>query len=376
MQISSKEWNQYIQKLARINKRAGEEVKKYVETYGITDSQALIQYAYSVVAKYSEGAAELSCQMYDEIAEAQKQIINPAIPANIPEYGEVAKAVNGTKLNLNVLEGAMGRLVKRTAADTMLDNAKRDGAYFAWVPSGDTCAYCLTMAAIGWQKAGKKTLKGTHAEHIHANCNCNYVIDFKGDLEVEGYDPGKLRNQIMDAIGYDGENDDFDDYLRRMWDRSKGKRNNTDLNLLRQYLKEKNSLGLIKIPQIPASTILEKVENGEYSLKLSRQQYEKHIEGTKAYNIYKSSRLAKGDNEQSRLFLTFDETKDVIEKYCGTGIIRVRKDGTPINIEQVTCDKIIGEYWQKGEWIQTNKAAIHYGSKGTHVVPIKGKGYD
>ena len=66
----------------------------------------------------------------------------------------------------------------------------------------------------------------------------------------------------------------------------------------------------------------------------------------------------------------------IIEKYSGHGIIKVRKDGTPMDIEQITCDAIIGEYMQKGEWIKTTKAAIHYGKKGAHLVPIKGNHYD
>ncbi len=67
---------------------------------------------------------------------------------------------------------------------------------------------------------------------------------------------------------------------------------------------------------------------------------------------------------------------DPVKMVYRSTIIKVRKDGTPMDIEQITCDAIIGEYMQKGEWIKTTKAAIHYGKKGAHLVPIKGNHYD
>ena len=65
----------------------------------------------------------------------------------------------------------------------------------------------MALAGIGWQRAGKKTLKGNHAEHIHANCDCAYVVDFKGDLKVEGYDPDEYDRKIRELTkdGPDGE---------------------------------------------------------------------------------------------------------------------------------------------------------------------------
>ena len=60
----------------------------------------------------------------------------------------------------------------------------------------------------------------------------------------------------------------------------------------------------------------------------------------------------------------------------GTGIIKVRRDGSAMNVEQITCDRIIGEFYDKGKWVKTNKAAIHHRKKGSHLVPIKGNNYD
>ena len=82
-----------------------------------------------------------------------------------------------------------------------MNNALRDGAQWAWIPSGDTCAFCIALASRGWQKASKKALKNGHAEHIHANCDCTYAVRFDNNLEVEGYDPKEYQKMYYGAEG-------------------------------------------------------------------------------------------------------------------------------------------------------------------------------
>ena len=99
------------------------------------------------------------------------------------------------------IESGVSRLVKQAGADTTLKNALRDGAEWAWVPHGDTCAFCITLASRGWQRASDKALKGGHAQHIHANCDCEYAIRFNANTTVAGYDPEKYLQQYEDAGG-------------------------------------------------------------------------------------------------------------------------------------------------------------------------------
>lgn len=99
-------------------------------------------------------------------------------------------------------QGGVSRLVKQAGADTTLKNAIRDGAEWAWVPHGDTCPFCITLASNGWQRASKKALKGDHAQHIHAHCDCEYVIRFDSSTTVDGYDPDKYLEQYY-AYGGD-----------------------------------------------------------------------------------------------------------------------------------------------------------------------------
>lgn len=202
MQITANAWNEYITRLSRLNQKAGQLMREYIGSHGTENTADLIAYAYGLVTKYGEGSAELACQMYDALAEAANAGVPAAEPAIPADYGEVARMVNATKnQNPANLPNGVSRLVKRAGADTTLKNAVRDGAEWAWVPHGDTCPFCITLASNGWQKASSKVLKGGHAEHIHANCDCEFAIRFDHNTTVAGYDPEKYLKQYRDAGG-------------------------------------------------------------------------------------------------------------------------------------------------------------------------------
>ncbi len=202
MQISEKTWNEYITRLSRLNQKAGQLMREYIDAHGTADTDDLVAYAYGLVTKYGEGSTELACQMYEALAEAQGVYVPAAEPAATASYGEVARMVNATKdQNPANLPNGVSRLVKRAGADTTLKNAIRDGAEWAWVPHGDTCPFCITLASNGWQKASKKLLKGGHAEHIHAHCDCEFAVRFRSDTTVAGYDPDKYYRQYREAGG-------------------------------------------------------------------------------------------------------------------------------------------------------------------------------
>lgn len=201
MRITATAWAAYTQQLAKLNKKAGQLMADYIAAHGTGDTDALIAYAHALVTKYGEGSAELACQMYDALAAAAKAGVPAAEPAQPASYGEVARMVQATKASQPQMQQGVSRLVKRAGADTPLKNALRDGAEFAWIPQGDTCAFCLTLASRGWQKASQAAIKGGHAEHIHANCDCEYAIRFDGRSTVAGYDPDKYLRQYRAADG-------------------------------------------------------------------------------------------------------------------------------------------------------------------------------
>ena len=132
----------------------------------------------------------------------------------------------------------------------------------------------------------------------------------------------------------------------------------------------------LRLPEVSSSTITRRIRAGELSTKLSQQQYLKHVKGSTQFQQYKEARAKKGGNPQSILLVSEQEAQAIIESKAGTGIVRVGTNGEPRNVENITCDKVIGKYYGGGKYHETNKAAIHYGKRLSHIVPIKGDNYD
>ena len=213
MRITSKAWKNYIGIQRRLSDRAATEMLALLAKLSaqheegiISDEEyrnAAINYAYALATKYGEGAGSAACDLYDAIAELQGASVPPAVPAETATVSETAKAVVGTMKtgNNDIVASSVGRMVKLVGVDTIQKNALRDGSEWAWIPMGDTCAFCLTLASRGWQKASKNAIKDGHAEHVHANCDCTYAVRFKPNIDVEGYDPQRYLDMYYDADG-------------------------------------------------------------------------------------------------------------------------------------------------------------------------------
>ena len=168
------------------------------------DRQLMAEVAWSIASKYAEGSSALAAEMYEAIARAEKVNVPPAEMAADVDFGELAKAINGAlkhSTNDDFVSSPVGRSVKQAGADTMLKNASRDKAEFAWVPSGDSCPFCLVLASKGWTRASKKTTNGDHASHIHTHCDCQFAIRFNKNTQVDGYDPSVYEKMYYDAEG-------------------------------------------------------------------------------------------------------------------------------------------------------------------------------
>lgn len=202
-------WVKYKDLLAKISQKAADEfreavfsTKGYFKGVGLAsiERQALIDYAYALVTKYSEASSAAVCVFYDELAELSNVYVPPAVPAESADIKTVAKAVSFTD-NEEMLGSAVGRLVKQASQDTTLQNALRDGAQFAWIPNGDTCAFCIALASRGWQTASRNAIKNGHAEHIHGNCDCAYAVRFNNKTNYAGYDPDKYLDMYNSSSG-------------------------------------------------------------------------------------------------------------------------------------------------------------------------------
>lgn len=204
MTITSRDWLAFVGRLSRVSERAARDLRTWVNAQGgllNIERQVLIDYAYALATKYGEATGALAAAWYDAIAEASGRYLPAAEISATATYAETAKAVNGVlkySQNEELLTGALQRLVKMPGVDTTLRNAIRDGAEVAWIPHGDTCAFCIALASRGWQSASPRLIKRGHAEHVHAHCDCTYAVRYDSSAEVAGYDPDRYR-EIYDA---------------------------------------------------------------------------------------------------------------------------------------------------------------------------------
>ena len=217
--ISRKAWLAYVNKLAELNQAAADQMWKWLKEHSVEEVDEMLDYAFALVTKYGEASSALAAEMYDATAKLAGHFAPSALPAETATYAEVAEAVNGAAKygNPKTVSSAVGRMTKLAGVDTVVNNALRDGAEWAWIPVGETCAFCLTLASRGWQTASKKALKKGHASHVHANCNCIYGVRFDDETEIEGYDPDAYYDMYKEAAGSDST-DKINAIRRRLYD--------------------------------------------------------------------------------------------------------------------------------------------------------------
>lgn len=207
MDVSQADWIKYKDELAAISEKAAQNLETWLTWkggYQNVSKKDLIDMAYALATRYGEATASLAAEMYDETAALSGVSVPSAEVADTASYGEIAKAINGVTKTVTTdsnLGNVVARYVKRAGADTTLKNVERDGAQFAWIPAGDTCAFCLTLASNGWQYQSKNAMKNGHASHIHANCDCTYAVRFDNKTNVKGYNPEKYREMYYNAEG-------------------------------------------------------------------------------------------------------------------------------------------------------------------------------
>lgn len=210
--LTQAQWLTYRNLLAKVSKQAVDEFlersAKIAVKYGYARAldiprNILVDLASDIVNKYGDAASEAACQLHDLIASIAKAKVPAAEPASVMELEEIAEVLNGAAKSDSeeVVAGAVGRMVKQAGQDTTYQNAKRDGAEYAWIPAGMTCAYCIMLAGNGWQKASKARVKDGHVRHIHENCDCAFAVRFSEDQTIGGYNPNKYKSMYQKADG-------------------------------------------------------------------------------------------------------------------------------------------------------------------------------
>lgn len=211
MRLSRRQWRRYQQAHADIQRRASEEAMAYFDSLPWDEDPTLAEQLMQakvaeLVERYGLADGEVSAIYYDELMALQGASVPPAAIAE-PRTVWAAQGTSDALRHATTPEtareavgGTTARAVKRCGLETTQNAAVRDRAMWAWVCVGDTCPFCRALGSQGWVHASRAVRAGQHAEHVHANCDCQFVVKPAGStLEVEGYDPDALLEEYRDA---------------------------------------------------------------------------------------------------------------------------------------------------------------------------------
>jgi hypothetical protein len=131
--------------------------------------------------------------------------------------------------------------------------------------------------------------------------------------------------------------------------------------------KDIDNVGEVIYNNVMKNDIREKIENGEISGHLSRQKYNRHVEGTSEFADYVARQERLGKSRPSKLYLSYDEAQEILRSRAGTGITHSGVD----NVEFINLDRIVGAYEDKGHYINSRRLQIIYGKRSSHLFPVK-----
>lgn len=154
------------------------------------DRKAMIDFVTAVVRQitsaYGEIAAVAAAEFYDEVREIGGFGGKAAVPVAGRPPEEQLKAVVRWGIGplwedtprpdaaLARLQGSTSRLALQPGRLTTYEMVKRDGARYAHVPRGKTCAFCLMLASRG-------AVYHSEQPHYHDHCDCVSVPVFSDD---------------------------------------------------------------------------------------------------------------------------------------------------------------------------------------------------
>ena len=233
--VKRRSLDRYSARQAAQRKVAADEMAAFVlENLETATYPEIVAAGTRIAARRGRASAALASVWYDRIAREAGADVPKAVPYTVANRERIgAQVANAWGLRTagdadgfaTACARAVSNEVKRSGSRTMMNNAARDGAEFAWVPQGsETCAFCITLASNGWQRASKSTVAGDHADHIHPNCECEFTIRFDKDGGVAGYNPKGYEDIYKDADGR--KSDDKINAIRRdMYEQNKDKIN-------------------------------------------------------------------------------------------------------------------------------------------------------
>lgn len=213
---------------------------------------------------------------------------------------------------------------------------------------GDACEWCQAMAGTySYPNVPKDVYRR------HANCDC--VVEY-----LEG---GKIQD-VHSKIKYASQAERDAVVQKRI---SKAIQMRAEQNKDAKTLEQRKNIG---IPNAGIKMIEAENPFKNPSTPLAIKQYDqsKHIVGGEKYNLYMQSH----QYPPAYLTISTEEAQKLVEKYHGTGILKLDRKGNIIESELIIDnDEPIGIAVNNlnGATAETTCFKIHYSEEGTHIVP-------
>lgn len=130
--------------------------------------------------------------------------------------------------------------------------------------------------------------------------------------------------------------------------------------------------------EVPAAERKQLLKNAEINAKIEEtRKFIRSEQQPKYLHMGHQGKHIKGHNNyiegKSYLTISADEAQELVNRYTGTGEIRLTRKGDWDNKEIIMSDRVIGVYVDQdtAEEFETSGFKIHYGKKGAHIVPYR-----
>lgn len=235
----------YSGRVKTVTDQAVDELARRIANIGATEPERRARFirmhVRAVAEEYGLQEQELGAQWYEFCAKAAGVDVDTAIVNDIDyerldsyfqsvleeyengekEWSEVEQRV------FDSFESQMRGLERGTILDN-LDRDVRDSrrwrqtrraamkAGYARVPVGETCAWCLMLASLGYYYRSEETALGVEPDHYHEHCDC-IAVPYNAPDAIDGYDDYNLYfDMYADARDAYYGRDYSDDMARRI----------------------------------------------------------------------------------------------------------------------------------------------------------------
>ena len=207
----------YSGRVKTTTEQAVNELTRRVSNIGASDPEQRARFirmhVRAVAEEYGMQEQELGAQWYEFCAEKAGVQVEAALVDEI-DYERIDRHfdrilddyVSGDSTWDDVerdVRDAFEYEMRNLERDTIIQNLDRDErqagrrwrqtkraamkAGYARVPVGETCAWCLMLASLGYFYRSEETALGVEPDHYHAHCDC-IAVPYSGPKSIEGYD--------------------------------------------------------------------------------------------------------------------------------------------------------------------------------------------